>query len=291
MSRRGFAPLLAILASCAAGCATTAQYGALASAGSAYATAVEQLLIVDAELHVDASSERLLQNDVLANLTESQYDGVAEDDRRLVRTLADLRDHVRLTRRYFVGLGELGADRTATRVDDSLAGIAMELRRLGTALEDSPLLDASGRKALGALGTVSVAAGIRGALARELRARGDTIRRELALQQALLESLGDAIEANLTIVAQAREHRLVRAPLLAEKPISNADRWITRRRDVLMAEATAGELTAAAEAAASLQQAFEALMKGRLTAERLEVTGLELQALLEVATRVVERHR
>lgn len=291
MRRPGLAPLL--LASWTAGCATTVeqQHHTLATAGSAYAAAVEQLLVADAELHVDASSERLLQNDVLANLTAAQYERAAEDDRRIVGTLADLRRHVRLTRRYFVQLDELGADRTATRVDDSLARIATELRRLGTGLEDSPLLDASGRKALGALGTVAVAAGVRGALARELHARGEAIRRELALQQALLASLGRAIEANLATVTQAQEYRLVRAPLLAEKPISNADRWVTRRRDVLMAHATAGELTAAAEAAGSLRQAFEALIRGRLTAERLEVIGLELQALLDVAARVVEQRR
>lgn len=270
------------------GCAATAEYGELGKAGAAYAAAVEKLLVADAELHADASSERLLQNDALANLTEAQYERATDDDRRLIATLWVLRRHVRLTREYFVRLGEVAGDRTASKVDDTTAALAGQLRDLGERLEESPLLDADGRKALGALAAVGVSSALRGALARELRAHGDAIRRELALQRALLDALAAHLGASLSAVTQAREHRLVRVPLMAEKPISNADRWVAQRRAVLLADGAVAELAAASEAAAALESAFEALMEGRLTADRLSALGIELQALLDVASIALE---
>jgi hypothetical protein len=64
-----FIALVLVGGTASTGCATTQEYVGFAKAGSSYAAAVDRLLVVSRDTTIDATSNKLLQNDVLANLT------------------------------------------------------------------------------------------------------------------------------------------------------------------------------------------------------------------------------
>jgi hypothetical protein len=241
------------------GCAAKKQI-AFAHAGTVYANSLDSLLTRSEAAAVDATSERLLQDDQLSNQTVASYARLSSIDEQRLEITSRLRKHARLLARYFAALDQLSSSKAPDQAEQSITGVADQLNTLGDELRHSPLISNSS--------IVSKAAGfavgqIRNKMLRdELAKRHDALDRELATEEALISALGRAIEHDVDLAREAREQREVIDPLVATAPISNPDAWIAARRETLLSSKRIAELDTAVEAVRALRMAFDQLCSG-----------------------------
>jgi hypothetical protein len=281
-----FAAALALVAACA----TPKAYGNFAQIGTTYSTALNTLLGVVVDIEIDTTSERLLQDDALSNLTLQQYQNLSTEDEKLMKIVAGLQTHVRLMGQYFEMLAALaGSDvpeQAKAAIGNADAGIVAGINKVSAELRGSDLLKGGLANQAGTGTKFVVNAIIQQELRVELEQRKELIDRELVLQEALLKALAERITHDLAITQQAREQRLVIDPLRDEKPISrsSADQWIANRRSVLKMKLTSDELNTASANVQELRQAFEDLVKnGTLSLERIFSLRGGFNALLSSA--------
>lgn len=272
---------LAALIIFASGCASTKQYALYAQAGTTYVAAVDRLLITAGNVGIDATSERLLQDDMLKNQDLDSYQKLSTVDVERLAIIGRLRTHARLLARYFGILNELATSDTPERAREAVGGIVNRLNTLGNGLRGRELVP--NKEAFTAVTKVTVGFIIRGLLRDELNKRKDMIQIELKTQEELLKALTDAIQHDLTIINQTREQRLVIAPLVATTPVVKPDDWVTHRRMVITSQARVAELATAGGAAGELREAFEDLVKGELDLEGVNTLLTDLESLLAVA--------
>jgi hypothetical protein len=268
---------VALAAGALCGCVSATPYRELADAGAACSRAVVALSLAAENLAIDASSERLLQDDALANVDHETLRRFDAEDAARVAVLDRLAGHARLMGRYFTLLGRLvdGAPGQATLA--ALDAAAAALDEAGAALR--------GTTPAGQVRTARTAGGAalahygRTLARREVEARATVLERELATQGEMVAALGAAMRHDAEIVAAARAHRLVVEPLLAETPIGDADRWIAERR-ARSARATAGaELTAAERAVTNLRAAVAAVAARQPALDRLAEVAADAEAV------------
>lgn len=269
-----------VLATLAAGCAPTQQYAQFARAGTVYSAALDRLLVVATNTAVDATSERLLQDDKLINQTLASYKKLSIIDEERLTIISGLRSHARLLTKYFHFLSELATADAPERAQQAIGGVVNSLNALGTQLRGSTLVQ--NKAAFTAVTKVVVGFAIRGLLSDEINKRKDTIQIELKTQEELLKALAGAIQHDLRIINQAREQRLVIDPLTAVAPISKPDEWLANRRVVLTSQTKVSELESASEAAGKLREAFEDLIAGKLGLTRINNILTDLESILAV---------
>jgi len=280
----GVAVGVAIALVASMGCATTSEYARFAQAGSSYAAALDHLLVAAGTVGVDATSERLLQDDAVKNQDLASYQSLTAIDADRLATIDRLRTHARLLSLYFGLLGDLAETRSPERIQSAITGVADSLNRLGTQLRQGPFVG----NAIGAgdAARLVVSARVKAALKHELEERKETIRLELTTQEVLLGKLSQAIAHDLSIVRSAREQRLVINPLTDTSPITRPDDWIANRRKILTSQSTLEELARGSDAGAELRRAFEELISGRASLARLDALLTSVDGLLAVAASI-----
>jgi hypothetical protein len=287
---RATTALLLTFAIFTAGCKSTKEYANLAKAGTTYASAIDNLLVATGEIQIDATSESLLQDAALSKLSLNQYQRLSNEDKRLLQVLKQLRVHVKLLSKYFGLMYELATsdapDRAEKAIGDGSSGLIGNLNSVGTALRGSGFLTGRAAAAAGPITKLAVSGIIRGALRDELNARQLTIRRELELQERLLKALSDRITANLSNIQNQREQRLVINPLTSGTPIGNPDEWVSNRRSVLTMKLTAEQLGAASDDVKKLREAFEDLISGKLTLDRIDSLIADFDSLLTISEKL-----
>jgi len=281
-----FASALALVSACS----SVKAYGNFAQIGTTYSTALNTLLGVVVDIEIDTTSERLLQDDALSNLTLQQYQNLSTEDEKLMKIVAGLQTHVRLMGQYFEMLAALaGSDvpeQAKAAIGNADAGIVAGINKVSAELRGSDLLKGGLANQAGTGTKFVVNAIIQQELRVELEQRKELIDRELVLQETLLKALAERITHDLAVTQQAREQRLVIDPLRDEKPISrsSADQWIANRRSVLKMKLTSDELNTASANVQELRQAFEDLVKnGTLSLERIFSLRGGFNALLSSA--------
>jgi hypothetical protein len=282
--------LFLVLLTLTAGCKPSKEYANLAQAGTTYGVAVDNLLVATGNIEIDATSEKLLSDAALSKLSLSQYRSVSTEDEKLLELIARLRQHVKLLSRYFGLLYQLATsdapDRAKTAIGGSSSGVIGNLNAIGTQLRGSGFLTGNAAVAAGPITSLVVSGIIRGALKDELNARQITIRRELELQERLLKALSDRIQHDLKVTQQTREQRLVIGPLTSGNPISNPDQWVSNRRSVLTMKLTADQLQTASDDVKKLREAFEDLIWGKLTLDRVDSLVADFDSLLTIAEKL-----
>ena len=263
------------------GCASTQEYARFAQAGTTYSAAADRLLAAAAQTAVDATSERLLQDDRLSNRDLNSYEALSKIDRDRLQAIGRLRAHARLLSLYFVLLNELATSDAPQQAQQAVDRITTGLNRFGAELRGSPLV--TNQDAFAAVTKLAVASVIRASLKDELNKRKDTIQVELKTQEEMLRILSAGIQHDLTIINQSREQRLVIDPLIATTPIARPDEWIANRRMVLISQSNIAELGRASQAAEELRNAFESLVAGKLDLPRVNALLSDLDSILSVA--------
>lgn len=280
---------LGIIAAFLGGCASTAQYASFAKAGTVYASAVDQLLVVAGNTKVDATSESLLQDDALSNQSLESYRKLSGVDRERLAIIRRLRTHARLLARYFGLLNDLAASDTPERAQEGVGALAASIDALGKELRSGGLT--ANPDVFAAAGKLVVGLKIRRIAREELATRQETIRVELSTQEILLKELAGSIQKDLKLATQSVEQRRVIEPLLALHPVEKPDQWVAIRRKVLTAQESVGELDTASEAAKKLREAFEDLVQDKLDLQRVNTLLVDLDSLLGIVELISERRK
>jgi len=274
--------IFSLLVGLVVGCApTTNEYAGFAQAGTTYAVAVDQLLVVAGNTGIDATSERFLQDDALANVSLESYQKLTSVDRERLQIIGRLRAHARLLALYFSLVNQLATSDAPERAQQALGGVVDNLNSIGNQLRGSKIV--TNKDAITSVTSLVVGFSIRGMLKDELNKRKDTIQVELNTQEELLKALADAIQHDVSVINQSREQRLIINPLRAEEPISNPDQWVKNRRIILTSQATVEELKTASGAAKKLRLAFDNLVEGKLDLQQINTLLIDLDSILAVA--------
>src|SRR5262249_11924520 len=163
-SRR--AGLLAVVLLASTGCAATSEYAKFAQAGSDYASALDHLLIAAGQTSVDATSERLLQDDAVSNQDLKSYRTPSHVDEERPVPIAKLRAHAHLLAAYFRLLGDFATSDASARAEASVGAVVDSLNRLGGQLRSRGSVPNS--ETLAGAAPLVVGARVNAALKREL---------------------------------------------------------------------------------------------------------------------------
>jgi len=281
---------LALSLSLCLGCASVRAEHAqtVATAGGAWARAMDAVLVLAEETAVDADSARAL----------SESEGLTRDARRqvldrhegiaaLVADMERLRRHGKLLGRYFEALHGLTETDADARARDAAVKAASAAADLGKELAGSTLLTASERELLGKSTGLAVRGVREAALASELEARGAIIERELGLQEALLAALRRTIRVDSASLRQLAAERDVAGPFV-NGSIADARGWISFRRSLVLPPATVEALADAADAASRVRSAWAALVSGRFDAAAWSSVLADAETLVALVRSVKE---
>lgn len=258
-----------------AGCDSAKQYASFAQLGSTYAAAIDRVLVIAGNLKIDATSEQLLADKRLAGPTLESYRAVSAVDEERLKVINQLRAHVHLMGRYFSALNDLATSTAPDGAATAASGAAQGLEQAGLKLRAGNVVSPVAK--------IVVSSVIRGALRRELdNARQVTIRTELTLQEKLIDEMAGIVQHDVGLLRESLENRVVIGPLIATGPIADPDQWVFNRRIVLNLTSVPQELQTASAAVKKLREAFENLIEGKLTADRVNSVLTDFNAILAV---------
>jgi hypothetical protein len=172
-------------------------------------------------------------------------------------------------------MSDLATSTAPDRAATAASGAAKGLQELGLKLPAD--------KAVSPLAKLVVSSVIRGELRKELEARQETIRKELALQEELIKNLAAILQQDLKTTSEKVENRTVIEPLIATAAISKPDAWVSDRRKVLLLTTLPDELETASAAVKKLREAFEDLVAGKLSVDRVNSLLTDFGAVLSIA--------
>lgn len=271
-------PAIFLLLVFVTGCATNTEFSSFAKAGGGYAVAVDNLLFAAGSAQVDSTSWRLIKaKDVRgAGLPAEQYATVNDEDLARLHEIGRLSRHAKLLGQYFGLLESLASSDAPERTEAAIGGVI-------SALEGINLQLPQGVEALPAIGKVAVTFRIRAALKDELEARKNIIQKELQIQEELLKKLSSEIQHALNDNKEIMESALVRAPLEANAPLKDPEKWVAMRHRIIYLAITVQEVGAASETATKLREAFTGLLSGEITAGRLAALLTDIRGMLAIA--------
>lgn len=273
--------LVAVVATFLGGCRSTKEYQQLAKAGTEYTTAMDSLLTSAGNIKLNATSEQLLSDDKINNVSESQYKNLSQPDLDRLTLLKQLRKHNQLLSRYFILLNEVATSSTPQDAQKEIGEVADNLSKIGNEIRLSHIV--TDKTVFQTGGNIIISSQIRGALRKELEKRKDTIEREFLTQKALLKMLGDSIKTDINITIHSQETRLVIRPLTAGNPIQDEDQWIANRRKILTMDTAVSELNASEGAADKFREIFKDFVEGKLNRERFNTLLSDIESFLTFA--------
>jgi len=278
--------LPALLLAPLTGCATARvpQFQAFAAAGTAYTQAVTGLITQVGNSAVDANSVKLLQSRALAPVALSDIQKQDQDMRDYLAQLNRIQLQTTLLGNYFQALAGLATSSApesfATEVQSvatTLGGVTQEVR--GTSIAQQTTQDEAA--VAGSVGNLVVKEIQGKELQRELEARKETISQILQLQQTLLAVLGSQAEANARFTTAQTYNQQVVTPFLAgQVNAATQSAWMSERLSVLSQPELVAQVKTAAQAALSLQQAWNKLLTNDLTAAEVQAITDDLAPVL-----------
>lgn len=272
--------LLATLSGCAT--ARIPDFQAFATAGTAYTQAVTGLISEVGNTAVDANSVKLLQSRSLASVSLPDFQQQDQEMRKYLDELTRIQTQVTLLGDYFNALADLAGSSApqsfSTEVQSlatTLIGVTNEVR--GTTISQASQIET----AAGSVGGL-VVKGVQGReLKKELEARKQTIADILQLHQALLAILSSQTEANARFTTALDYDQEVVEPFMANQVNqSNQNTWMSERYSMLSQPVLVEQVNTTAEAARSLQQAWNKLLSNDLTVTEIQAITAELAPVL-----------
>lgn len=274
--------LLAVLTGCAT--AKIPEFEAFASAGTAYTQTVTGLITEVGNGAVNANSVKLLQNRSLAPVSMSDFQQQDKDMRDYLAELDHIQVQTTLLGNYFQALADLATSNApesfeaeVQSVATSLIGVTQEVR--GTSVAQST--ETAAANAAGSVGGLVVKEIQGKELERELNARKDTIAQILQLQEALLTVLSSQAEANAQFTTALSYDQQVVTPFMSgQVTTATQQSWMSERYSLLSQPVLVTQVNTAAQAARSLQQAWNKLLSNDFTVEDAQAITTELAPVL-----------
>jgi hypothetical protein len=272
--------------------ASLREYKKFANAGQEYASALDTLLVTSGNYFVDANSEKLLRNRVEDTVrdherqNQEKYIEITDQDKQWLMLIGKMRQHTKLLKRYFIALEDLATSDTPEQAQQVTEDIFTQLNNVSIGIQSIPLVSETIGSALSEIPKMILSNKIKGTLRKELALRKETIYRELAIQEFVLELLTIQLQNNLTIIQQNQEDRLLLRPYTAAEPISNPDEWIEKRRDILTMTLSIEALNNASESAKNFKEAFQLLLEDKFTIARANELLSDINSLLNVTEEI-----
>ncbi|MEH2203667.1 MAG: hypothetical protein V7K53_06235 [Nostoc sp.] len=268
--------------------ASLREYKKFANAGQEYATALDTLLVTSGNYAVDASSEKLLSNRVEDTVKdrEEMYIEITKQDKQWLMLIGRMRQHTDLLKRYFIALENLATSDAPTQAQEVTEDIFTQLNNVSANIQGNPLVSDGTGSALSEIPKIILSNKITGALRKELEQRKETIYRELAIQELVLELLTTELKNDLKSIQTNQEERLLFRPYTAADPISDADAWIERRRNILTMTLSIEALNNASESAKDFKEAFQLLLEDKFTIARANELLSEINSLVNIAEEI-----
>lgn len=277
--------LVSALAGALSACATTQarvdQFETFAGAGIEFADAVPAVLDESFEATVEASS--LVLEEARPFLGEdARLAELERQDSLLAQRLAiltDVKRHTRVVRTYFIALRNLAqADTEASGLTDLTEGLVARLGELSPTIRSATV----GGREIGEVAAPAVSFTVgqfrSTVLQDELRRHAPAIERELALQQAALALVADAMRADLEAQAAAQDRDRIVLPYAGSGSLPSS--WSRRRLDSFRRQVRISSVEAAAQAAETLRASFIALVEGRFGGALVEALIQDVTAIL-----------
>lgn len=276
--------LPALLLAALTGCATARipDFQAFATAGTAYTTAVTGLITEVGDTAVNANSVKLLQTRSLAPVSMGDFNQQDKDMRAYLGELTRIQAQTTLLGDYFQALAALATSSAPQAFDDEVQSLATTLIGVTQDVKGTTIAQASQIET--AAGSVSglVVKQIQGReLKKELEARKQVISDILQLQQALLAALSSQTEANTRFTTMLDYDQKVVEPFMAGQVTQPQQQtWMSERLSGLSQPVLAAQITTTADAARSLQQAWNKLLSNDLTAAEIQSITAELAPVI-----------
>lgn len=270
------------------GCGSTAsvnQAGRLADAGIAYADAVPTFYDESFALAGAADSLVLEQNRNLL-MPDERIDALTRSDTLLserLQILRDLKAHARALRAYFVALKSLIGSEGAGQISEATKGLIDRLGKLHEPIAAATIGDRAVSEFVDPVVSLAVAAYQSRALHEELEARAETVERELALQKAAINALGEQMLADWDLQVQIEERNPLQFEFAEDGPLPPD--WSERRIASLKKTAHLATLEVAAKAAENLHQSWIAFAEGRVGEGSLLLLIRDIEELVQLAAK------
>ncbi|MFN6477802.1 hypothetical protein [Nostoc sp. DedQUE07] len=267
--------------------ASLREYKKFANAGQEYADALDSLLVTSGNYVVDANSEKLLRNRLEDTVKAGEmYIDITKQDKDWLMIIGRMRQHTDLLQRYFIALENLATSDSPTQVQEVTEDIFTQLNNVSTDIQGNPLVSDKIGSALSEIPKIILSNKIKGALRKELEQRKETIYRELAIQESVLELLTIELQSNLKTIQKNQEERLLFRPYTAADPISDPDEWIEKRQKILTMTLSIEALNDASESAKDFKEAFQLLLEDKFTIARANELLSEINSLVNVAEEI-----
>ncbi|MCY4571618.1 MAG: hypothetical protein OXF01_02350 [Gemmatimonadetes bacterium] len=272
-----------------AGCAAptdTARLEAVAEAGVAYAGEVAPLLDQAFELAAAVDSGALAA--ARAGLSpEQRRDRLREFDAAMTERLTEYtaaKRHNDLLQSYFLALRILLKPDGPKEIGAAAKRLTAALGKLSPRLKKAHMGDVSVSGLIEPAAHIAVASFRSAALRRELEARGPTIERELAVQEALVSALARQVRADQEVLsARFRDDEVVE-PYVSAARLPRT--WPARRLRSLRGAGDVEAARAAEQAIRSLRQAYVAALEGRLDSTRAAELATTVEGFVELVSRL-----
>lgn len=255
--------LFAVVAILTTGCRSKDEYKKLADAGNKYANAVTTLLSTAGEIKVRATSEQLLANDQISALNTENYISVSQQDKNRLAVINDLITHNQLLQAYFEKIEELATSSSPDQAKKEIDNITDNLTEIGDKLKATEF--ARSQSLIATVGKLVIDEKISGVLRETIQKDNPLILQQLHIQQVMLNQLSEYIQADVKIIADLRELRLVMKPLLETTAISedDKDKWIQTRQKILAMQTKSAELKRASVTLGEFKNMYQAFLSGK----------------------------
>ncbi len=180
-------------------------------------------------------------------------------------------------------------DAESSNPTDVIGGLVTALGTLGPALEGATIGGQSVSALLPPVVEFAVAGFQLKVLEDELHRNARTIERELALQEASLAAIGEAMATDLEAVFAADYLDRIRRPYLRSGNLPRG--WSDRRLASLRRQAHLSSVTAASQAAATLRTAFIRLVENRVDRATISALFIDIDDMLTFVETATETSR
>ena len=278
-----------VLASLATGCTVATDTGRLtvvANAGIAYADKVPPLLERAYELAaaVDSAALVVARSGLSA---EQRRDRLREFDVAMTERLKEYvaaERHNELLRSYFLALRIVLKPDGPKEIGVAAKRLTTELGKLSPRLKKARMGDVSVSGLIEPAARIAVASFRSAALRRELAARGPTIERELAVQEALVTALARQVRADREVLSTRFRSAEVVEPYVSAARLPRT--WPARRLRSLRGGGDVEAARAAEQAIRSLRQAYVAALEGRLDSAQAAELATTVEGFVELVSRL-----
>jgi hypothetical protein len=268
------------------GCATKTarvnEFERFALAGTQFTEAVQVVLDESFEATVGTSSLMLMEARPGLN-EDKRLEELEKNDKALQERLSilnSLKKHARILRGYFVALQTLAhTNAESSGLLDVTNGLVGALGEISPAITGATV---GGQKIESLVRPVVEFAFVSfqsRALERELRQHAATVERELAVQQAALRAVADAMRSDLQTQAAVEDRDRIHLPFAKEGTLPPD--WRERRLNSFRRQLRLSSIDAATQAVDTLRSSFVALVENRLDAAAI---GALLHDITEILT-------